>query len=194
LIINKPPISKHISRIPLNAQKVFSGAVFDIYQWPQKMYDGSVKTFEMAKRPNLVNIIAQTANQKFLILKEEQPNKGVYYSLPGGQCDNQEDNQEDFLTAAKRELKEETGFTSQNWQLFMQYSISSKIDSITQVYYAKNCVLTNSQKLDSGEKIEVLEVDKQRFIEIICSDNFYGMQIQNQLMKCSINKTDFLLD
>ena len=36
--------------IPHNAKKVFNGILFDVYQWKQKMFDNSIKTFEMLKR------------------------------------------------------------------------------------------------------------------------------------------------
>ncbi len=40
-------------KIPPNAKRVFKGIIFDVYQWQQKMFDGSKETFEMLKRANL---------------------------------------------------------------------------------------------------------------------------------------------
>lgn len=45
------------SHIPPSAKKVFSGQIYDIYQWQQKMFDGSIETFEAAQRENVVTII-----------------------------------------------------------------------------------------------------------------------------------------
>lgn len=67
-------------KIPLNARRVFKGIIFDVYQWEQKMFDGSFKTFEMLKRLNTVEIIA-IQNNKILLSKQSQPNKENFYSL-----------------------------------------------------------------------------------------------------------------
>lgn len=40
--------------VPDAAQHVFEGMIFDVYQWPQKLFDGSEHTFEMLKRPDTV--------------------------------------------------------------------------------------------------------------------------------------------
>ena len=59
-------------KIPINAKKVFSGIIFDTYQWEQEMYDGSHKIFEMVKRSPTVDVIA-TMDDKIITLWEEQP-------------------------------------------------------------------------------------------------------------------------
>ena len=38
--------------IPPEADCVFRGEIYEVHQWPQKMPDGSVKTFEMLRRPD----------------------------------------------------------------------------------------------------------------------------------------------
>lgn len=44
-----------MATIPPNAQRVFSGKIFDVYQWPQPLFDGSIATFEVAKRLDFQN-------------------------------------------------------------------------------------------------------------------------------------------
>ncbi len=44
--------------IPEQAELKFRGVIFDVYQWPQEMFDGSVETFEMLRRADTVKIIA----------------------------------------------------------------------------------------------------------------------------------------
>jgi hypothetical protein len=58
--------------IPDNASLAFKGQIFDVYQWPQIMFDGSTKTFEMLKRPDTVQIILVRDN-KILLVEDEQP-------------------------------------------------------------------------------------------------------------------------
>ena len=43
MTIRKLP--KNARLVPKNAKKVFTGEIFDIYQWQQEMYDGSLSIF-----------------------------------------------------------------------------------------------------------------------------------------------------
>ena len=47
------------SKLPENAKLTFKGEIWKVYQWPQKMFDGTTATFEGLKhRKNGVKIIA----------------------------------------------------------------------------------------------------------------------------------------
>ena len=51
---------------------VFDGEIFRVYQWKQRLYDGSYATFEVATRPSIVQILPEV-DQKIAIAFEEQP-------------------------------------------------------------------------------------------------------------------------
>lgn len=107
-----------MQKIPNHAKKVFSGVFHDVYQWEQEMFDGSFQTFEGLKRKDAVTILAITTDNKIIINNEEQPTVGRFISLPGG---NSEGN--GFLNEAKRELEEETGYTSNEWRAWFDSDI-----------------------------------------------------------------------
>src|SRR5258708_26560324 len=91
-------------KIPKVAKQVFKEQIFQVYQWQQKMFDGSFKTFEKIKRQDTVVIIPIVGN-KIVILKQKQPNTGWYYSEPSGRMDKANESPK---AAALRELLEET--------------------------------------------------------------------------------------
>ena len=165
-------------KIPTNAKRVFKGIIFDIYQWEQKMFDGNFKTFEMLKRPNTVEIIA-TRNNKILLSKQSQPNKEDFYSLFGGR----QDEDEESLATAKRELLEESGMESQNWELIKTYSPLHKIDWDIYLFIAGNCEKVKDQDLDSGERIKVVEYTFDEFIEIVESDKYWGNELVLDILR-----------
>lgn len=156
-------------KIPEEAIKVFKGKVFDVYQWPQKMFDGTESTFEMLKRANTVEIIA-ISEGKIFISQQSQPNKPDFFSLFGGR--GEED--EEPLVTAKRELLEESGLTSESWQLYKTYEPIHKIDWTIYTFIAKDCKKVFEQKLDSGEKIETKECNFEEFIDKVLSDKYWG--------------------
>ncbi|MBI2075156.1 MAG: hypothetical protein HYT82_00635 [Candidatus Harrisonbacteria bacterium] len=65
--------------------------LFDIYQWKQKMFDGSFATFEKVKRrEDTVTIVPITTNKKIISVHEEQaPKKLVLWDSlqPSGHID-----------------------------------------------------------------------------------------------------------
>lgn len=151
--------------IPKEAERVFKGKIYEVYQWPQKMFDGSFETFEMLRRPDTVKIIpivtAEEAQRlgfeadepQLIVTKQEQPRKDCFYDYPGGRMDEED---ADELAAAKRELLEETGLSFQNWKLVKVEQPFNKIDWLVYTFVATGLLGRTEQSLDAGEKIEVV--------------------------------------
>lgn len=136
--------------LPDNATKVFSGKIFDVYQWPQAMFDGSTKTFEMLKRPDTVQIIVVQGRQ-ILLVNDEQPGRMPTVHFPGGRADEDEDS---WQQAAQRELREETGYECSDWKLLSVGQPLIKIEWFTPIFLATDITAEGEQQLDpGGEKI-----------------------------------------
>lgn len=148
--------------IPENAKKVFSGILFEVYQWPQKMFDGTTEMFEMLKRQDTAEIIA-TKDGKIMIQEQEQPGKPLFLCLPGGRIEYTEDS----LTGAKRELREESGFVSDEWSLFRSVQPMHKMDWRIHVFVAKDCTYQQEPQLDAGERITIRWVTLDELIGLV---------------------------
>lgn len=150
-------IPKNASLIPPDAKRVFKGIIYDTYQWQQKLFDGSEKTFEMLRRADTVKVIAVRDN-KILVLEQEQPNHPLFYDIPGGMHDNE---QESELDAVKRELLEETGLAFNTWRLLEVSQPHNKIEQFVYIFLATDFESESEPHLDAGEKIEVKLLDIQ---------------------------------
>lgn len=137
-----------MSKIPENAKQVFKGVVFDVWQWPQKMYDGLVETFEQIKRPDTAVVVPVVGNQ-IMILDQEQPHLPPHISCPSGRIEEGETP----LGAAKREFLEETGYVSNDWAKWYSEQPVDKIDWTVHLFIARNCRYQQPQQLENGEKI-----------------------------------------
>lgn len=171
-------------KIPPQAKKVFTGQIFDVYHWEQEMYDGSFKTFERLKRTGTVDVIA-ISGEKIFLAYQSQPTKPDYYGLFGGRVDKNEE----YLHAAKRELLEESGMESNSWELYKTYHPVHKIDWEVSIFIAKNCTKVAPQKLDAGEKIEIIECTFDEFIEITMKDNFAQRELAFDILRMKVSGT-----
>lgn len=141
--------------IPDIAKKMFTGAIFDVYQWPQKMFDGSTATFEMLKRPDTV-IVIPLIDDKILIIEDEQPHTGKKQGFPGGRVDNSDAS---TLDAAKREMLEETGYKFDSWKLVNAMQPHFKLEWFTYSYIAWDAHKVTEPHLDAGEKITIKKLN-----------------------------------
>ncbi len=168
------------NRLPKNAECVFEGITFSIYQWEQKLFNGETAIFEKAKRNNTIDVVAITENWKILILEEEQPWREKFYWLVWWSC---EKNEKPFQTA-QRELLEETGMVSDDWELFSSHTPSSRMVYKNHIFIARNCKKIQEQSLDAWwEKIKVIEVEWNEFLEFIVSDAFRVKEFSLEVLK-----------
>lgn len=141
--------------IPDSASRVFEGQIFDVYQWPQEVFDGATHTFEMLKRPDTVTVIPIVVNQ-ILTIEDEQPHTGSKLSFPGGRVDKTDLS---ILEAAKREVKEETGYEFASWRLVNVSQPHFKLEWFIYFYVAWDSKKTAEPHLDAGERISIKMLD-----------------------------------
>ena len=179
---------KKLHSIPKNAKKVFSGLLFDVYQWQQRLYDGSFTTFEAVTRPDTVAILAVTDDNKILVTKEKQPvYNGWIFSVPGGRVEQDEDP----LITAKRELKEETGLTAKTLKLYTSIYPESKIDYAVHIITAKNLVQSGKQELDAGEQIKIIYMTPLEFVKLVLSDKFRYSTLTNLIINAIVSPNKY---
>ena len=169
--------------IPPHAKKVFNGQIFDVYQWEQEMFDGSYKTFEKISRNDSAVIIAITKDKKIVIEYQDQPNNLGMISTPAGALGEGEDP----LRGAKRELLEETGYTSEDWLMWKMVTPHTRMQSTIHYFIARDCTKTATQNLDAGEKIRIELVDFDQFLALAESDDFRDWVLSRYIMQLHLH-------
>ncbi|MBU3964753.1 NUDIX domain-containing protein [Patescibacteria group bacterium] len=156
-------------QLPTSAKMVFKGEIFEVWQWKQKMFDGSIQTFEKLRRTNTAQVIPAVGDKILIQIQEQPDRKKSFNSIPGGRCDWGEEP----LIAAKRELLEETGYISDDWTLWREENPIGKIIWTVYTYIARNCYHKQPSQLDAGEKITTQLISFDEFLMLSEDPSFY---------------------
>lgn len=172
-------------QIPKKAKKVFKGIIFDVYQWPQKQFDGSVKTFEALKRLGTVIIVA-TVRDKIVVLNQRQPGRKPFISMVAGRMDKVG---ETPRQTAVRELLEEVGMKAGKIRLWEHINKDShKIDHDIYLFIANNCKQVAEPTPDEGELIKPMLYTFDQFLELWKNPKFIDGEIKDKLILAQISQ------
>ncbi len=169
--------------IPEHAQKVFKGILFDVYQWEQKMFDGTTATFEKLVRPDTVVVFPVLPDGRIILTEQEQPGKLPFIGATGGRVNEGEG----VLDAAKRELLEESGYEADEFILWDAQHPTSKIDWVVYTFIAKGLNKVSELNLDAGEKIVLKPTTLDDFLEVGISSYFSEKEIALKLMEAKMD-------
>ncbi|MCX2739882.1 NUDIX hydrolase [Pontibacter anaerobius] len=124
--------------------------------------------YYVSVRPNVVLIFPLTEDGHVIFVRQyKHAAGGIFIELPGGVIDEHEDIP---LEAARRELLEETGYTSEVMEPLLEV-IDNPTKDTNRIYYflARNAHKIAEQDLDVSEHIEVLKVPLQEVEHLVMS-------------------------
>lgn len=113
-----------------------------------------------------IGIVPVTQDGHLIMVKQFRYPIGINcLEIPAGGCPKDEDP----LLTAQRELEEETGYKSKEWQLLVKMHLSNSItDEQAEIYLARNVEPTGKKQLEDTEAdLEVCEVSIEKALEMI---------------------------
>jgi 8-oxo-dGTP pyrophosphatase MutT (NUDIX family) len=121
--------------------------------------------FSVLEAPDWINVIALTPENEVVLVEQyrygiEEPT----LELAGGVCDSGESP----LETSKRELFEETGYSSDDWVSLGKVSSNPAMQTnFTHTFLARNCMKTGEQQLDGNERINVHVMPLVEFLDLV---------------------------
>lgn len=114
---------------------------------------------------DFVNVVAVTPEKKIVVVRQYRFGAGrVTTEIPAGLMNNTEMPED----AARRELREETGYTSLQWKYLGWVEPNPAfLNNVCHQWLALDVVKTSEPELDEGEEISVLEISMEEILEEI---------------------------
>ena len=166
----------------LKAEHLVQDKWIDFRRLTYEMPDGTVFTpFYSYSRRSYVVIVATDEQGNYICVRQfRQGIREVTTEFPAGGIENygtndyaQTDHMEDVLEAAKRELKEETGYVSDAWKhLITVPSNATLADNYAYVFAARGCRRVSSQELDDTEFLNVSCISPEELGKMIFGGQF----------------------
>ncbi len=152
----------------LEKKEITRGKIFRYYDVKRQSPDsGDIGNFDVLSFAHWVNIIAITPEGQYVFVEQYRCGTDrVTLEIPGGAIDSGEDP----LVAAKRELREETGFTCE--ELIHLGTVEPNPAFQTNychTYLAKDVKRTENQDLDPYEEITIHELSENEVREKLMS-------------------------
>ena len=147
-----------------SGEVIFDGKIIRVERDQIEMEDGTKSMREVVFNTGGVSVLALTDKEEIILVKQfRYPSKEDLYEIPGGKRDENEE----YITAGLRELKEETGYVSNDVEYFGYFypTVAYCAETIHMVV-AKNCVY-EKQCLDEGEYVDVVVIPFNQALEMV---------------------------
>ena len=168
----------------ISCEHVVKDEWIDFRRLAYRFPDGS--TFEpyySYSRRDYVVIVATDTDGNYICVRQfRQGIREVTTEFPAGGIERNDGKEyggkpdisaEDSLSAAKRELLEETGYESDEWTRLITIPSNATIaDNYAHLFMAKNCRQVSSQSLDETEFLNVLKLSEDDISNLVFSGKF----------------------
>lgn len=168
----------------ISTEHIVQDEWIDFKRSSYRLPDGNiVEPFYSYSRRNYVVIVASDVEGNYLCVRQfRQGIKQMTTEFPAGVIERKNGKnadglgnliEEDALTAAKRELLEETGYESDEWQRLLTVpSEATLTDNYAHLFAARNCRKVSGQSLDETEFLNVIKFSAQEIEELIAKEEF----------------------
>lgn len=160
---------KNLVETLIKSEEMYKGALLHIYRDDVQLPNGNTSIREYNTHYGAVCIIPLTDDGEVILERQfRYPIHEVITEIPAGKLDSHD---EDPLSAAKRELREETGYTANTWiSLGMFMGAAAYSDEKIHMYLAKDLV-KGERELDEDEFLDVFKMPLTEAVSEVMKGN-----------------------
>ncbi len=173
-----------LREIKIDSEDLFSGVILDVKKDRIRLPNGHESFRELIRHVGAVCVVPVTDDGKIVLERQYRyPIDQVITEIPAGKLDSME---EDRLSAAQRELWEETGIKADRWtDMGLYYPAAAYSDEKITMYLAEGLHL-GKQHLDEDEFLNVSFVPLEEVVEKILSGEITDGKTQAAVLKAAM--------
>ena len=153
-----------LTETQLRSEQAFKGKLLDVRSDSVRLPNGGVGQREYIVHPGAVMVIPVFENGDVLIEHQfRYPIGQTMIEFPAGKLDGSEE----ALTAAKRELQEETGYTAAHWQHFHTHHPLIAYSTERIEFFVARDLKSGKNALDDGEFLRVERVSVATLLALL---------------------------
>ena len=164
----------------ISSEKIFEGRVVRLFRDLLEITYGSIAVSEVFRQPGAVDVATVTGDVKFIMVSQYRyPFSRVMLEVPAGKLDGGEEP----LSAAKRELSEETGAEATEWRYLGEFDSTVAIMDERIHLYAAEGLTFSEQHLDEGEFLTVEAIPLEELYHMVMAGEIRDGKTQAILLK-----------
>lgn len=172
-----------LSEQKTGSQEIFDGAIVHLFKDTVRLPNGNAATREVIRHIGAVAVIPVDADGRVIVEKQfRYPLNRVVTEIPAGKLDSFT---EDRLSAAQRELREETGYTAAEW-IFLgdYYPTPAYCDEKITLYLARG-LAQGQRHLDEDEFLNFEAVPLAQLVEDVMAGRITDGKTQVAILKAA---------
>ena len=172
---------KDLKETQVSSKDVYDGSILHVKEDIIKLPNGKEASRERIRHIGAVCGVPVTSDGKVIMERQfRYPIDRVITEIPAGKLDSYD---EDRLEAAKRELREETGYTASDWRdIGLYYPAPAYSDEKITMYLATG-LTKGSRDLDEDEFLNIIEIPIEELVRDIVSGKITDGKTQVAVLK-----------
>lgn len=165
------------------SEDIFDGVILHVKKDTVELPNGNQTVREVIRHIGAVCVIPVTDDGNVILERQfRYPIDRVITEIPAGKLDSPD---EDRLSAAMRELREETGYTADSWQdLGLYYPAAAYSDEKITVYLATG-LHKGARALDEDEFLNVFELPLKDAVQAVLAGEITDGKTQVAILKAA---------
>jgi len=175
-----------LREVKTDSEAVFDGALLHVRRDKVRLPNGAPAGRELIRHVGAVAVVPLLDDGRVIVERQfRYPIDAVITEIPAGKLDSK---QEDRLEAAKRELREETGYTADNWQSIGDFHPAAAYSDENITLYLATGLNKGEQQLDADEFLLVKAVPLKELVEDVVSGRITDGKTQAAILKTALIK------
>ncbi len=175
---------EELKETKVSREEIFEGHIVHLVKDNVTLPNGAAATREVCLHNGAVCVVPITDDGDIIMERQfRYPFDEVIWEIPAGKLDKGET---DELSAAARELREETGYTAENYTFIGYIYPSPAILSEKIAMYVATGLHKGEQNLDEDEFLDVVKVPFDEVVKMIMENKIPDGKTQTAVLKAKI--------